>query len=376
MLSKRKKHLAAKITLGLVFSLSAGLFSNTGFAAEDSYKNETIQYYIGNTLGITELTASNTTATIGGSAFKSVTIVAKNPVDKSASATGIYLNPGADVSVLGEQISITAINEYEDANSRAIEFGVANGYNQSKLVLGDANTKTIDIVSHSKGETIGVFVSGGAGVSQNAHAQINGGLLNVDVSGDSNEKLASGIHVANNTANETMPENGAYLEINADKTMIKSNGIGVSAYSNGTLKVKGDLTVEAETAVSARGYSKIEINKDKQNTVQLKGDVEFNYDSASSGTPIEADVTINLSDADSYLHGNIIKSDDFASTMTVNDKQKVTGMTLACLIMLSGQRMRTALSINWFLITVSSISMAVRTRRLALAGLTAVARLI
>ena len=84
--------------------------------------------------------------------------MAKNPVDKSASATGIYLNPGADVSVLGEQISITAINEYEDASSRAIEFGVANGYNQSKLVLGDANTKTIDIVSHSKGEAIGVFV--------------------------------------------------------------------------------------------------------------------------------------------------------------------------------------------------------------------------
>ena len=163
---------------------------------------------------------------------------------------------------------------------------------------------------------------------QNAHAQINGGLLNVDVRGDSNGKLVSGIHVANNTANETMSDNGAYLEINADKTIIKSNGVGVSAYSNGTLKVKGDLTVEAETAVSARGYSKIEINKDKQNTVQLKGDVEFNYDSASSGTPIEADVTINLSDADSYLHGNIIKSGDFASTMTVNDKQKVTGMTL------------------------------------------------
>ncbi len=328
MLSKRKKYLATQITLGLMFSLSAGLFSNTGFAAEDSYKNENIKYYNGGALGITELVGVDVNRTIGGSAFQNVTIEANNPAGKNATATGIYLNPGADVSVLGEQISITAINEYEDARSRTIEFGVAKGYNQSKLVLGDANTKTIDIVSHSKGEAIGVFVSGGADVSRNAHAQINGGLLNVDVRGDSNGKLVSGIHVANNTANETMPDNGAYLEINADKTIIKSNGIGVSSYSNGTLKVKGDLTVEAETAVSARGYSKIEINNDKQNTVQLKGDVEFNYDQASSGTPIEADVTINLSDADSYLHGNIIKSGDFASTMTVNDKQKVTGMTL------------------------------------------------
>lgn len=327
-MSKRKKYLATQITLGLVFSLSAGLFSNTGFAAEDSYENETIKYYSSGALGITELVGADKTKTIGGSAFKSVTIVAKNPVDKSASATGIYLNPGAQLSVLGEQISVTAVNEYAGASSRAIEFGVAKGYNQSKLVLGDANTKTIDIVSHSKGEAIGVFVSGGEDVLQNAYAQINGGLLNVDVRGDSNGKWVSGIHVANNTANESMPDNGAYLEINADKTIIKSNGIGVSSYSNGTLKVKGDLAVEAETAVSARGYSKIEINNDKQNTVQLKGDVEFNYDQASSGTPIEADVTINLSDADSYLHGNIIKSGDFASTMTVNDKQKVTGMTL------------------------------------------------
>lgn len=327
MLSKRKKHLAAQITLGLVLSLSAGLFSNTGFAAEGSYKNETIKYYSNDKLGITELTSVDKIATIGGSAFKGVTIVAQNPDDKSASATGIFLNPGADVSVLGERISITAINEYDGAYSRAIEFGVTAGYNQSKLVLGDANTKTIDIVSHSKGEAIGVFVPGGATVSQNAHAQINGGLLNIDVNGDcASGNLVSGLHVQNNTSDEALPSSGVVLEINSDKTVIKSNGIGVSAYSNGTLKVKGDLVVEAETAVSARGYSKIEINKDKHNTVQLKGDVEFNYDSSSSGTAIEADVTINLSDADSYLHGNIIKSGDFAAA--VADKQKVTGMTL------------------------------------------------
>ena len=326
MLSKRKKHLAAKITLGLVFSLSAGLFSNTGFAAEDSYKNETIQYYVSGTLGITELISGQTI--IGGADYTEVTITADNPDNKNATAAGMYVNPGADVTVLGSKIAITAKNAYNGQRSRAIEFGGASNSAATKLVLGSAATETIELVSHSQGESLGIGVLGGTN-SQGVSAEINGGLLRVDVSGNSsNENLVSGIHVANNTANVTRPDKAASLEINAAKTVITSSNIGLSAYSNGTLKVKGDLAVEAETAVSARGYSKIEINKDKQNTVQLKGDVEFNYDSASSGTPIEADVTINLSDADSYLHGNIIKSGDFASTMTVNDKQKVTGMTL------------------------------------------------
>lgn len=324
MLSKRKKHLAAKITLGLVFSLSAGLFSNTGFAAEDSYKNETIQYYVSGTLGITELISGQTI--IGGADYTEVTITADNPDNKNATAAGMYVNPGADVTVLGSKIAITAKNAYNGQRSRAIEFGGASNSAATKLVLGSAATETIELVSHSQGESLGIGVLGGTN-SQGVSAEINGGLLRVDVSGNSsNENLISGIHVANNTDTTTRPDKAASLEINAAKTVITSSNIGLSAFSNGSLKVKGDLQVQAATAVAARGYSQIEINKEKNHTVQLKGDVEFTYAKVTSNTSIEADVTINLSNADSYLQGNIIKGGEL--NQASDDQKKVSGMTL------------------------------------------------
>ena len=322
MLSKRQKSLAAQITLGLVLSVAACAACNVGWAAE-SYTNDTIKYYSSGTMGVTELTGVDTSKTIGGSNFSDVTIVAQNPANKNASATAIYLNPGIDMKILGEQIKISASNKYGSQSSRAIDFGLASGHNQSKLVLGDAATKTINIVSYSQGgDAIGIFVPGSSTVSQNANMQINGAVLNVDVAG----VTSTGIHVANNTANAAMPVDGASLEINTGKTVITSNNVGLSAYSNGTLKVNGDLQVDAKTAVSARGYSKIAINASKQNTVQLNGDVDFNFAQASSNTPIQADVVINLSDKDSYLNGNIVKRGDLAAADDA--KKQVTGMTL------------------------------------------------
>ena len=328
-MSVRQKELTKKVMCSL---LAAGVInvciSGGDVWAAESYKNETIDYYSSGSLGITELTSGS--VTIGGDDFSEVIITARNPDSKDATAAGVYVNPGADVKVLGEKINITAINKYDAQRSRAIEFGGASNSAATKLVLGSAGTKSIDLVSHSKGEALGIAVMGGA-PSQVVTATINGGLLQVDVSGNdelSDEFLVSGIHVANNTASITRPDTGAALEINTDKTVIKSNGIGLSAYSNGTLKVNGDLEVDAVKAVSARGYSKIEINSDKQHTVKLNGDVEFNFSKGSnSNTSIQADVTINLSNADSYLTGNIVKSGDLEDVDTAS-KKDVTGMTL------------------------------------------------
>lgn len=328
-MSVRQKELTKKVMCSL---LAAGVInvciSGGDVWAAESYKNETIDYYSSGSLGITELTSGS--VTIGGDGFSEVIITARNPDSKNATAAGVYVNPGADVKVLGEKINITAINKYDAKRSRAIEFGGASDSAETKLVLGSAGTKSIDLVSHSKGEALGIAVMGGD-PSQGVTATINGGLLQVDVSGNdelSDEFLVSGIHVANNTANAIRPDTGAALEINTDKTVIKSNGIGLSAYSNGTLKVNGNLEVDAVKAVSARGYSKIEINSDKQHTVKLNGDVEFNFRKGSnSNTSIQADVTINLSNADSYLTGNIVKSGELEDVDTAS-KKDVTGMTL------------------------------------------------
>ena len=323
-MSIRQKELTKKVLCSL---LAAGVInvciSGGDVWAAEGYKNETIDYYNGGKLGITELTTGE--VTIGGVDYTEVTITAQNPDSKNASATGVYVNPAANAEVLGEKISITALNEYTAQSSRAVEFGGADKNTATKLVLGSAGTtKSIDLVSHSQGEAMGIFVAGGS-LSQGVDAQVNGELLNIDVSGDYNGNQVSGLHVQNNTADITRPENGASLEVNAAKTVIKSNGSGLSAYSNGTLKVNGDLEVDAVNAVSARGYSQIVINEDGQHMVKLNGNIAFDYDKATSDTPMQADVTINLSNADSYLNGNIVKIGELQDT---DPKKEVTGMTL------------------------------------------------
>ena len=96
--------------------------------------------------------------------------------------------------------------------------------------------------------------------------------------------------------------------------------------SEGDLFVKGNLTVIADTAIVARGDAKVVINEDKSSTVKLNGDIDFNYDKKTSGTKVDADVTINLVGSDSYWKGNAIYS--YGTGEPPSDKTNVSGMKL------------------------------------------------
>ena len=81
--------------------------------------------------------------------------------------------------------------------------------------------------------------------------------------------------------------------------------MGLVNYSNGKIIVKGNLTVDAGTAISTRGNAQTIINKDGNSTVKINGDINFNYDQLTSGTAVDAVVDINLNNENSYLNGNI-----------------------------------------------------------------------
>ena len=76
--------------------------------------------------------------------------------------------------------------------------------------------------------------------------------------------------------------------------------------SQGKLEVNGNLEVNAETAILTRGNAVTTINKNKDKTVKLNGDIEFNYDKPTSGTPVDATVDLNLSNAESFFKGKIV----------------------------------------------------------------------
>ena len=100
--------------------------------------------------------------------------------------------------------------------------------------------------------------------------------------------------------------------------------------SQGVINIESDLYVNTQggqgNAIVTRGDSIIAINSSGTHTVQMNGNVNFNYDGSTSGTKVDADVDITLSGADSYWNGNTLIS--WNDTPSDSSKLDVSEMTL------------------------------------------------
>ena len=285
MLSKRKKHLAAQIALGLALALPMG----TAFAAE----------------GAINVSGSENSVTRD----ESLNVVANG-------GYGVSATKGATVSLNGKEISVSVVSE--GVVSRAV--GAINGSDNGGIInLGSQATESIKINSKSNKDAYGLFAVRDAKKTGSVSViNVNGKNLTIDVHGAENA-YASGIHVQNSTTGATSAE--STVVINAENTVINvtadtavdaeygdNHAIGISAFSQGKIEINGNLEINAATVLSTRGGAVTKINaaNDASKTIKLNGDINFNYQKESSGTPVQADVTINLANADSYLKGNIL----------------------------------------------------------------------
>lgn len=181
----------------------------------------------------------------------------------------------------------------------------------SKINLGDENTKNINIDVKNDGRAVGIFayrssLDGFNKKDQKASVETNGESLVINVY---SKTEVTGIHVQNGTtANEEEP---VKVVINSKNTIINAktdtgkDEVGLTVLSQGKLEVNGNLEINASTVLATRGDAVTTINADGKHTIKLNGDIEFAYDGETSGTPVEADVTLNLSNAESYLKGKI-----------------------------------------------------------------------
>lgn len=158
---------------------------------------------------------------------------------------------------------------------------------------------------------------------------------NLNIKAHSDKGYAVGIWAQNNTGEKG---NESTVNINAKNTVIDVTtgiteadasgeylNIGVVAYSGAKVYLNNNVTINAGTAISTRGGSVIEINKNGNGTVKINGDINFNYNQPTSGTAVDATVDINLNNKDSFLNGNIfVNGDPFPPT----DKDKVSAMKL------------------------------------------------
>ena len=120
----------------------------------------------------------------------------------------------------------------------------------------------------------------------------------------------------------------APITINADTIRITAGEMGVVAMSQGTVTLNGNTYIKAPDVVLTRGGSITTINKDGNHTVCLDGDINFNYDQATSGTSVDAIVDVTLSGTESYWIGNSKYSYTSATSVPESDKLISTGLSV------------------------------------------------
>lgn len=205
-----------------------------------------------------------------------------------------------------------------------------------KAYLGNDTTQSIDIkvtdgVSGNRTYGIGAFKGKG---KNTAHIWVKTDNLNIALEGTKNSSVV-GLWAQNND-DSVVPEDSkdvTEIVINAKKTNInvknnndKGTATGIINYSGARIIINSDLEVTADTAISTRGNAVTKINEDGTHTVKLNGDIVFDVtNDGNSGKKADANVNINLNNAESYLNGSVKKTQS-GNTAGVN--MDVDGMKL------------------------------------------------
>jgi outer membrane autotransporter protein len=264
---------------------------------------------------------------------------------------GKYLNTvlvsgeGTEVNLTGNSISSTMTvnqNFTKDYTFSGITAGSLDGENGAELQLGGKNTKNIIINTYVNGQNTtngkGLGAVGLWALNNYQSNQVNnGGLINVN-----GENLNITVHAENSSAYGILAQNSttgttaktpSTININTENTkIVATSGIeggasGIVALSEGVVNINSNLEVDSDNAIVARGDAIVKINEAGERTTKLNGDINFNYDKATSGTKVDADVLVNLTGTESYWNGNAIVSWG-TGAITDEEKAKVSGLDL------------------------------------------------
>ena len=225
----------------------------------------------------------------------------------------------ADFAVFAQQnarIDMLGNNNFMTVNAKPGNVGVGvEAQPGSRVTIGNANSSTtINVTSDTW--IMGVRAGGpGNTGGQGAYVEINGKNLtvNAESTGTDPGDTVYGLYAQNASTNAAENER-ATLVVNAENTVInvasgaEGAASGLVAMSQGILKVNGNLEVNADDAIVARGGASVRVNEAGDKTVKLNGNIDFNFDKATSGTVADADVLVNLNGAGSYWNGNAVTS--------------------------------------------------------------------
>ena len=271
----------------------------------------------------------------------------ENPANRTfAIRAQAYRNDNVfNVKLNGETINVKLVADETTGKTNTyfngIEAGTFNYGNQKydgpNLYLGNENTKDITIntnVSGTGNGTIGLWAYNqtvGEIYQTNDGPQINVNGENLTITVHAEDAASYGICAQNSSTVTTgIP---ATININTTNTTINAtsgledSGSGIVAMSEGIVNINSNLEVNADNAIVARGDAVVRINKSGEKSTKLNGDINFNYDKATSGTKVDADVLVNLTGENSYWNGNAVVSWGTGS-IPDDEKADVSGLDL------------------------------------------------
>lgn len=240
---------------------------------------------------------------------------------------------GATVNLMGPSIEVTfSASEYREATT----FVGIRATDGATLNLGGDETKNINVSVSDNGSALVSDSPIAIGIDainldRQSAPELFVSAENLVVNVHSEDGAAYGIHVGNRT-DEGSTDKKATLVINAKNTLINATSgreggsHGIVALSEGQLAINGNLEVNSENVITARGDAVIRINESGENKVVLNGNIDFNYDKNSSKTKVDADVLVNLTGAESQWNGNASVSWDKISKDDKEKLLKVSGL--------------------------------------------------
>ena len=251
---------------------------------------------------------------------------------KPGNVYGIYVagKEGEGINPVFESETIRVANvqrgiQVKSGNSKEVDYG------SSSLTLGKSGiTKNIDISATSVSHALGITVMGAGNDSNYSgpKVDISTETLKVSAKATTKEGWAYGLHVANNSTKATTEK--ATLNVKAKDIIVdaigvtNSNAVGIVAMSQGVMNLDGNVYVNTQggngRAIVARGKSELNINLSGNNTVVLNGDISFDYDAPTSGTPVDANVNVVLKGDKSSWTGNTVVAWDWGSKEPSKDE--------------------------------------------------------
>ena len=256
--------------------------------------------------------------------------------------SNVTITDGIDIDTK-KNFGIVAISGYKaDITGAEINVNVNNNtgrgitsMNQAKnggiVHVGDANTEKISVGVTGKNDVYGILALRNSGKQGTLCETVLTGK-NLEINVTSTEGWAVAVHSQNSTTPDSIGNNTASkVVLNAENIKINTNAKegyseGLSAMSQGEIIVNGNLALKADTAILARGDAIVKINEDGKHTTKLDGDMSFDYDKATSGTKVDADVLVNLTGSESYWNGN--SKVTWGTGAIPEGLEKVTGIDL------------------------------------------------